>query len=98
MLKPWSQYHPKIRNPGVGKPKGDTKPLLHACTVLTYTAWEVYVEDLLIEATPILQQDKSKLPKGMKDLITERVSGRPWDLAGESWKHQVEGGQGSLNW
>lgn len=82
-------HHPKIRSPGVGKPPGNTKPLLNACTVLTYTAWEVYVEDLLLEAIPYLQRDYSDLPRKLRKRIADRVQDNPWRLADNSWKREV---------
>jgi hypothetical protein len=83
-------FHPTIRNPGSGRPPGDTRPLLNACTVLTYTAWEVYVEDLLLESIPFLQSDQKYISLELRKLIAKRVEKSPWDLAGDSWKRQVE--------
>jgi hypothetical protein len=83
-------HHPKIRNPGVGAPLGDTKPLLNACTVLSYTAWEVYVEDLLIEAVPFLQAQSTYISPKLRKRIAERVKGDPWRLASGRWKSEVE--------
>ena len=81
-------HHPKIKNPGPGKPQGNTKPLLHACTVLTYTAWEVYVEDLLLEAVPYFEKH-TQLPVLLRKKIADRVQSKPWNLAEQAWTHEV---------
>jgi hypothetical protein len=83
-------YHPTIRNPGSGRPRGRTRPLLHACTILTYTAWEVYVEDLVLEVVPMLQRDMARLPQELRKLTAERVKDNPWSLAGDQWKTEIE--------
>jgi len=82
-------HHPKIKSPGPGKPPGNTKPLLHACTVLTYTAWEVYVEDLLLEAVPYFQKP-AELPKMLREKVGKRVQAKPWNLAETGWVNEVE--------
>ena len=83
-------HHPKIKNPGAGKPPGNTRPLLNACTVLTYTAWEVYIEDLLFEAVPHLQKSRLHLTSEMRKRVAERVRNEPWRLAGPGWRREVE--------
>jgi hypothetical protein len=57
--------------------------------VLTYTAWEVYVEDLLLEAVPFFRVH-THLPKQLQDKVAQRVQSKPWSLAEKSWTAQVE--------
>lgn len=84
-------YHPKIKSPGAGKPASNTKPLLHACTVLSYAAWEVYVEDLLLEAVPYIQGSRRYVPPKLREKIatSKRVRDDPWKLAGTLWREEV---------
>jgi hypothetical protein len=57
--------------------------------VLTYTAWEVYVEDLLLEAVPYFRLH-THLPQKLRDKIAQRVQSKPWNLAEKSWTTEVE--------
>ncbi len=88
-------YHPTVASPGAGRPPGDTAPLLRSTVVLIHTAWENYVEQVVLEAVLQLLQavgdDHGRLPAGLRRAVADQAkAGNPWDVAGDGWKHMVE--------
>lgn len=84
-------HHPAQRDPKPGKPTGPGYgPLLRAGTALCYTAWEVYVEEALLETTRCLldNDDAQNLPSAMRSWAVEQ-SRDPWAFVGDSWKATV---------
>ncbi len=84
-------YHPTVASPGVGRPPGDTGPLLRSAVVLIHTAWENYLEQVVLEAAQhvfaVIGDDHSLLPGGLKHPLTDRAKKEdPWLLAGDGWK------------
>ena len=82
--------HPKVAEPGVGRPPGDTGPLLRATVVLIHTAWENYVEQAILEANAwILGEigdDHSALPHGLRQAVATHAAKKdPWAITGNGW-------------
>lgn len=71
----------------LGRPPGDTGPLLRSAIVLLHTAWENYVEQVALESFAFLLaqigDDHSRLPSGLRDSLGRRKN--PWILAGDAW-------------
>ena len=85
------EHHPAQKNPKPGKPPGPGNgPLLRAGTALCYTAWEVYVEEALLETVQWLLDNKSAddLPPTLRSWVAEQ-SGDPWAFVGDSWRSAV---------
>jgi hypothetical protein len=82
------EHHPKSAAPGRGRPAGDEGPLLRSCVLLTYAAWEVYVEDGLIWAVQELadQLVSYQLPETLRTFVAAAVASDPWKLADEGWR------------
>ncbi|MET8198005.1 hypothetical protein [Micromonospora taraxaci] len=77
-------YHPAAKEPVRGRPPGNLKPLLRSCVVLTYAAWEVYVEDSMIEAAESIAESASgpvQVPATLRAFVTSWCKD-PWCLAG----------------
>lgn len=84
-------HHPAQKDPKPGKPSGPGYgPLLRAGTALCYTAWEVYVEEALLETVQWLLDNKSAedLPPSLRSWVAEQ-SGDPWAFVGDSWRSAV---------
>lgn len=83
-------HHPKSKAPQAGRPATQEGPLLRSCVLLTYAAWEVYVEDSLLWVTGKLCERESPedIPPSLRDFVAKSASVRadPWLLAGESWR------------
>jgi hypothetical protein len=66
------EFHPAARSNGKGRPAGDLKPLLRSSVVLTYAAWEVYVEDSMIETVRGIAQPPTvpaRLPEELRKFV-----------------------------
>lgn len=84
-------HHPAQKDPKPGKPAGPGYgPLLRAGTALCYTAWEVYVEEALLETVQWLLDNKSPqdLPPSLRSWVAQQ-SGDPWAFVGDSWRSAV---------
>lgn len=84
-------HHPAQKDPKPGKPPGPGYgPLLRAGTALCYTAWEVYVEEALLETVQWLLDNSSAedLPQALRTWVAEQ-SGDPWEFVGDSWRSAV---------
>ena len=84
-------YHPAAAAPARGRPPGDLKPLLRSCVVLTYAAWEVYVEDGMIEAAESVAQSSSgpgEVPAALRAFVASWCKD-PWWLAGDGWRKTI---------
>jgi hypothetical protein len=71
-----------------GRPTEDEGPLNRSCVVLTYAAWEVYVEDSLIAAASALAKVVERyrnLPSETQSFISESVKDAG-ELADDGWK------------
>lgn len=82
-------HHPKAANPGPGRPASDEGPLMRSCMLLTYAAWEVFVEDGLIGAAEKLTSSCSspqQLPAALRSFVATSVKEDPWKLAGDGWR------------
>ena len=85
------EHHPASKEPKPGKPAGPGHgPLLRAGTALCYTAWEVYVEEALIETVGWLLENLQplELPQAMREWVAEKAND-PWLFVGESWRSEV---------
>ncbi len=82
------EHHPKAADPGRGRPTTDEGPLLRSCVLLTYAAWEVYVEDGLIWAVEQLAHRSAPdhLPPALRKFVAAAVGADPWQLAGAAWR------------
>jgi hypothetical protein len=87
------EHHPKAIDPGRGRPVTDEGPLLRSCVLLTYAAWEVYIEDGLIWAVEKLacQSFPDQLPEALRTFVADAVGSDPWKLAGDSWRETTVG-------
>lgn len=86
-------HHPAQKDPKPGKPAGSGYgPLLRAGTALCYTAWEVYVEEALLETVGWLLDNKSpdELPQALRSWVSAQSSD-PWAFVGDSWRSAVLG-------
>ncbi|MCD0172356.1 HEPN domain-containing protein [Micrococcus luteus] len=84
-------HHPAQKDPKPGKPAGPGYgPLLRASTALCYTAWEVYVEEALIETVSWMLDNRSPddLPDALRSWVSLQ-SGDPWAFVGDSWRSAV---------
>ena len=84
-------HHPAQKDPKPGKPAGPGYgPLLRAGASLCYTAWEVYVEESLIETVEWLLTNKKadELPEKLRSWVAEQSSD-PWVFVGDSWRSAV---------
>ena len=85
------ENHPASKGPKPGKPAGPGYgPLLRSGTALCYTAWEVYVEEALIETVEWLLENlqPQELPQAMRDWVAKESSD-PWAFVGDSWRSEV---------
>ena len=85
------ENHPASKDPKPGKPAGQGYgPLLRSGTALCYTAWEVYVEEALIETVECLLENlqPQELPQAMRDWVAKESSD-PWAFVGDSWQSEV---------
>jgi RiboL-PSP-HEPN len=82
------QHHPKAVNPSPGRPTGDEGPLLRSCILLTYAAWEVYIENSLIWAVEELanRSSPSQLPEALREFVAAAVRSDSWTLSGDGWR------------
>ncbi len=82
------EHHPKASDPAAGRPATDEGPLLRGCVLLTYAAWEVYVEDSVIWAVTQVAAEASpdQLPAALRIFVAEAVDKDPWRLAGDGWR------------
>src|SRR5690625_3002557 len=86
-------HHPAQKDPKPGKPPGPGYgPLLRAGTALCYTAWEVYVEEALLESVSWLLDNRSPedLPEALRTWVAGQ-NGDPWAFVGDSWRAAVLG-------
>ena len=62
-------------------------PLLRSGVALCYTAWEVYVEEALIETVEWLLEnlEPQELPKAMREWVAKDRPD-PWLFVGDSWR------------
>ncbi|MEV6377663.1 HEPN domain-containing protein [Micromonospora musae] len=84
-------YHPAAKAPVRGRPPGDSKPLLRSCVVLTYAAWEVYVEDSMIEIAESIAGSASgavEVPAALRAFVASWCKD-PWCLAGDGWRKTI---------
>lgn len=84
-------HHPAQKDPRPGKPAGPGyAPLLRSGTALCYTAWEVYVEEALIETVTWLVENTppNELPEALREWVSQQ-SGDPWAFVGDSWRSAV---------
>ena len=84
-------HHPAQTDPKPGKPVGPGYgPLLRAGTALCYTAWEVYVEEALLETVEWFLDNKASgdLPDALRSWVAEQ-SGDPWAFVGDFWRAAV---------
>ena len=84
-------HHPAQKDPRPGEPAGPGyAPLLRAGTALCYTAWEVYVEEALIETVTWLLKNMppNELPEALREWVSQQ-SGDPWAFVGDSWRSAV---------
>ncbi|CAN5316967.1 hypothetical protein BH09ACT5_BH09ACT5_01250 [soil metagenome] len=73
-----------------GRPTLDEFPLLRASMLLMYAAWEVYVEESLIEiVTKLATQPLSTIPQATKDFIAKGISKDPWVLVEQGWSETL---------
>ncbi|WP_146087867.1 HEPN domain-containing protein [Rathayibacter sp. AY1D2] len=80
------------RHQGRGRPGTNEQPLLRSCVVLTYAAWEVYIEESLVWVAERLVAPPhgiEKLPQATKNLIALSVSKNPWILSEDGWRTQT---------
>ena len=85
------EHHPASKEPKPGKPAGSGYgPLLRAGTALCYTAWEVYVEEALIETVGWLLENlqPQELPQSMRKWVAKQVKD-PWSFVGDSWRSEA---------
>jgi RiboL-PSP-HEPN len=84
--------HHEKRAPGAarrpGPPSTDERPLIRSSVVLMYAAWEVYIEDGLIQAIEklVINSTPSQLPGALRTFVRKFVEQDPWKLAGEDWR------------
>jgi hypothetical protein len=67
------------------------KPLLRSCVVLTYAAWEVYVEDSMIETAESVAQSSAgpdEVPATLRTFVASWCKD-PWRLAGDGWRKTI---------
>lgn len=84
-------HHPAQKDPKPGKPAGaGYGPLLRAGTALCYTAWEVYIEEALLETVKwhVDQNAPEALPQALQDWVVNQSPG-PWNFVGDSWRETV---------
>lgn len=84
-------HHPAQKDPKPGKPAGPGYgPLLRAGTALCYTAWEVYVEESLLETVQwfVGNSSPADLPEALRTWVAGQT-GDPWTFVGESWRDAV---------
>lgn len=84
-------HHPATEDPRRGRPAGPSYgPLLRASTALCYTAWEVYVEEALVETVDWLVANRSprEFPKALREWIVANIAD-PWDLVDAAWHDKV---------
>lgn len=85
------EHHPAQRDPKRGRPAGPGNgPLLRAGTSLCYTAWEVYVEESLLETVEWLTASRQPdvLPTALRDWAAEQRPS-PWLFAEGGWRDSV---------
>lgn len=85
------EHHPAQQDPKPGKPAGSGYgPLLRASTALCYTAWEVYVEECLLETVEWFLKNKEvgDLPDALRSWVGEQNCD-PWAFIGNSWQTAV---------
>lgn len=71
-----------------GRPSADEGPLNRSCVVLTYAAWEVFVEDSLVWAAQSLTDAAQRfgdLPLRSQEFAAENAGG-PAALADDGWR------------
>src|SRR6266436_6131103 len=85
------EHHPKAVKPGRGRPGTDEGPLLRSCVLLTYAAWEVYVEDSLIWTVEQLASRSlaQQIPEALRNFVASDVSADPWRLADQAWREAM---------
>lgn len=79
-------FHSKSQDPSPGAPPSANASLVLGATALTYAAWEVYVEDLAVEAVGELSRKfaPSKVPSALRKQIVDGC--QKWDLVGDGWR------------
>ncbi|MFE3003195.1 hypothetical protein ACFXG4_50710 [Nocardia sp. NPDC059246] len=84
-------HHPNNKDPKPGRPAGaGYGPLLRSCVALCYTAWEVYVEESLLESVRYFVRHGS--PEELPEALQQWVVGlkpSPWAFVGEAWGDTV---------
>ncbi|UYN83236.1 MAG: hypothetical protein KIT89_11110 [Microcella sp.] len=71
----------------VSFPTKNERPLLRSCMLLMYAAWEVYVEESLVELVEWLAtRPAAELPQATKDFITSKNKIDPWQLVDGGWR------------
>ncbi|MEV4281482.1 HEPN domain-containing protein [Actinoplanes xinjiangensis] len=72
-----------------GRPAGNNGPLLRSALVLLVTAWENYVEQVLIEAVdhvmPNIAADPALLSPYLRDAVAKKAKDSPWAVIGDGW-------------
>jgi hypothetical protein len=76
-----------------GRPAGNNGPLLRSAVVLLVTAWENYVEQVLLEVidhvTPIVAADANLLSTHLRSAVATKAKESPWHVIGDSWLTDV---------
>ncbi|WP_433563207.1 hypothetical protein ACQP1O_38400 [Nocardia sp. CA-151230] len=84
-------HHPAQSDPKRGRPAGaGYGHLLRSSVALCYTAWEVYVEEALVETVQLLVADgePDELPVAFRTWVAE-LKPSPWTFVGDAWRYQV---------
>lgn len=85
------EHHPAQGDPKPGRPAGaGYGHLLRSGVALCYTAWEVYVEEALVETVELLTETVSpaELPETFREwVVTAKPS--PWAFVGDGWRDEA---------
>jgi hypothetical protein len=72
-----------------GRPTGNNGPLLRSALVLLVTAWENYVEQVLMEAvdhvTPVIAANPRLLSPYLQTAVARKAKDSVWDVVGDGW-------------
>lgn len=85
------EHHPAQADPKPGRPAGPGYGhLLRSGVALCYTAWEVYVEEALLETVELLMEDTEPvdLPGTLREWVAE-AKPSPWAFVGDEWRSEV---------
>nr|WP_246011062.1 HEPN domain-containing protein [Nocardia mexicana] len=85
------EHHPAQNDPRRGRPAGPGYGhLLRSGVALCYTAWEVFVEEALLETVELLLEstEPHSLPGTFRDWIVEGKPS-PWAFVGDGWRSEA---------